>query len=75
MISETVDLYQRGVDALVSILGIVDTESFLALVKSDKFDYTEWQKKLFEGQSLNEINMDAVAHAKTHLFDGSATII
>ena len=39
------DLYSRGIKALRDILGTVDTEEFISLVKSDHFDYTLWQRQ------------------------------
>ena len=42
------DLYSRGMQALHSILGTVDTEEFISLVKSEQFDYTRWQREHFD---------------------------
>jgi hypothetical protein len=49
----------EAMDALVSILGIVDTERFICMIKRDNFDYTEWQRGLWKGKSIEEIHKDA----------------
>ena len=36
-------------------LGEVDTERFIALIQREPFDYTEWQRNLWEGQSLKKL--------------------
>lgn len=36
-------------------VGPVDTERFVAYMSRERFDYTEWQKDLFAGQTIEEI--------------------
>jgi len=45
-----------AMNALLDTLGSVDAERFISMVKRDTFDYTEWQKKLWEGKSIEEIH-------------------
>ena len=45
----------RCLDILVREVGPVDTERFVAYMNRERFDYTEWQQSLFEGQSIEEI--------------------
>ena len=45
------DLYSRGMQALHSMLGTVDTEEFISFVKSDQFDYTKWQRDYFSNKT------------------------
>jgi hypothetical protein len=35
--------------------GEVEAERFIYLVKSEHFDYTEWQRSLWEDKSLDEV--------------------
>jgi hypothetical protein len=54
----------EAMDALVSTLGAVDAERFITLVKRDTFDYTEWQRKLWPGKSIEEIHTKAAEYEK-----------
>jgi hypothetical protein len=40
--------------------GEVDAERFVSIIKSDTFDYTEWQRNLWKGKSIDEIYAMAV---------------
>jgi hypothetical protein len=46
----------QGIKALISSLGIVEAEKFIALIQREPFDYTEWQKTLWEGMSVEQIS-------------------
>jgi hypothetical protein len=48
-------LSQSAVKYLVDKFGIVDTERFLSLINKERFDYTEWQRDLFDGMTAKEI--------------------
>ena len=54
----------EAMDALINTLGAVDTERFISMIKRDTFDYTEWQRKLWEGKSIEEIHALAAEHEK-----------
>jgi hypothetical protein len=45
-----------AMNALISALGTVDAGRFISMVKRDTFDYTEWQKKLWDGLSIEELH-------------------
>ena len=51
----------EAMDALISALGAVDAERFISMVKRDTFDYTQWQQKLWDGLSIEEIHAMGVA--------------
>ena len=51
-----------AMNALLDTLGSVDAERFISMVKRDTFDYTEWQKNLWEGKSIEEIHKMATEH-------------
>jgi len=46
----------EAMDALITALGALDAERFISMVKRDTFDYTEWQEKLWDGLSIEEIH-------------------
>ena len=53
MMTDTV-LKRKGLDVLSEAFGLVDTERFISLILREPFDYTEWQKDLYKGVSLDE---------------------
>lgn len=54
------ELKLRGCEALSEALGDVDAERFIALILKEPFDYTTWQKHLFEDQSIDDISKKAM---------------
>ena len=50
----------KGVEALISALGEVNAEKFISLVMREPFDYTEWQRTLWEDMSVEEISKIAM---------------
>ena len=49
------ELYSRGMRGLRELLDLVDAEEFIALVKSEQFDYTVWQRKHFDAKTPEQI--------------------
>jgi hypothetical protein len=52
----------EAMDALITALGEVDAERFICMMKRDTFDYTEWQRELWKGKSIEEIHNIATMH-------------
>ncbi|MCX7096870.1 MAG: hypothetical protein HOP34_03540 [Methylococcaceae bacterium] len=48
-----------GFESIFSTLGMVDAERFIMLLKRDKFDYTQWQKKLWQDETLESLSEKA----------------
>ena len=59
MITDT-EIKVKGFKALMDSLGNVDAERFLSLIQREPFDYTKWQRTLWEGQSVEEISRNAM---------------
>jgi hypothetical protein len=53
-----------GFRALFEKLGPVEAERFIALIKRDDFDYTEWRRDLFEEMSIDELSAKAMNFSK-----------
>ena len=61
----TDDLIKRvGFAAIFEKLDLVEAERFIALIKRDNFDYTEWRKKLWEDMSVEELSKKAMDYYK-----------
>jgi len=57
-------LSRNAIKCLVDNFGIVQTERFIALMIKEPFDYTQWQKDLFNGMTTDEL-FNAASHWKT----------
>ena len=61
MMTDTV-LKNTGMKILVEKLGKVEAERFIALIIREPFDYTKWQRDVFEGMSVKEISEAAMEY-------------
>jgi hypothetical protein len=50
----------KGMDALITALGEVHAERFITLMMREPFDYTEWQKALWDDKTVEEISRMAM---------------
>ena len=64
MITDT-EIKMIGVKALTDALGEVNAEKFISLIMREPFDYTKWQRQLWEGRSLEDISRSAMALRRT----------
>nr|VFK22615.1 MAG: hypothetical protein BECKLPF1236B_GA0070989_13182 [Candidatus Kentron sp. LPFa] len=46
----------RGMEALIAALGEVHAEKFITLIMREPFDYTEWQRTLWNNKTVEEIS-------------------
>jgi len=53
-------LINTGMKILIEKLGKVNAEKFISLIIRESFDYTKWQRDLFEGMSIEEISDEAM---------------
>lgn len=49
-----------GMKALISCLGMIEAERFVSLIQREPFDYTKWQRGLWEGLTVREISRMAM---------------
>jgi hypothetical protein len=63
MITDT-EIKIKGVQALTNILGEVDAERFVALIQREPFDYTRWQRILWDNMTVEEISKNAMKSYK-----------
>ena len=49
------EIRMKGMQALISALGLIEAERFLAAVSRDKFDYTEWRRKGLPDMTVEKI--------------------
>ena len=53
------EIINIGFESIFSKLGRVDAERFIMLIKRDKFDYTDWQKNLWHGETVGFLSEKA----------------
>jgi hypothetical protein len=58
------EIKQKGLGALLDALGEVDAERFITLLNRDPFNYTQWQRNIFDDMSVAQINAKAMALRK-----------
>jgi hypothetical protein len=49
-------LRNEGMKVLINSLGRVEAERFISLIIREPFDYTEWQRDLFNDMSVKELS-------------------
>jgi hypothetical protein len=52
----------EGMRVLSEQLGILEAERFISLILREPFDYTEWQRNLYDGLSVEELSMKAMKY-------------
>ena len=66
MNSNTADVLSRGMECLLEKMSIVEAEQFIFLIKSEDFDYTEWQKKYFGNKSKDQLDKEMDVYFAEH---------
>jgi len=57
-------LRNEGMKILINKLGHVEAERFISLIIREPFDYTEWQRGLFDNMSIKELSTLAMKEYK-----------
>ena len=59
MLTET-ELKIKGIQILTKELGDIDAEKFISLILREPFDYTKWQRGLFEDIPVEKLSKQAM---------------
>jgi hypothetical protein len=51
-----------GTKVLMDVLGELQTERFIALIRREPFDYTQWQKDMWSERTIKEISEAAMKY-------------
>lgn len=71
MSENNIALVSKCMDILCSQVGIVDTERFIYIMRSEAFDYTKWQRDHYDNISPDELNAAVDRFSAEHEFKGS----
>jgi len=63
MITDT-EIKIKGVRVLMESLGEIEAERFISLIQREPFDYTQWQRSLWEEKTVTEISSAAMRFLK-----------
>ena len=66
------ELTAKCMDILVDQVGPVEAERFVYVLNRENFDYTEWQRNLFEGETVDSLFDKIDAYQKRPAQDASA---
>ena len=59
MMTDT-ELRAKGLDTLIRALGELNAERFIALLLREPFDYTKWQRDLWQDEDVAELSAQAM---------------
>ena len=71
MSENNIALVSRCMDILCSQVGIVDTERFIYIMRSEAFDYTKCQRDHYDNISPDELNAAVDRFSAENEFKGS----
>ena len=54
------EIRMKGMQVLVNALGEVHAEKFITLILREPFNYTEWQRNLWNDKSVEELSRMAM---------------
>jgi hypothetical protein len=60
---------ERGTNALLERLGVLETEEFISAILRDPTDYTKWSDEYFADYDEESFLSDAVKYDKEHPFE------
>lgn len=76
MITNTVEVIDRGMKCLSDNLGADETEIFIATILRERFDYTEWRRSLVDNINTIEKLDEFVKTSKEKVqFNGNAKVV
>ena len=55
----------EGFQAIFEKLDLVEAERFIALIKRDNFDYTEWRRSLWENVTVEDLSRKAMEYSRS----------
>ncbi|MBQ1927394.1 MAG: hypothetical protein II180_14895 [Proteobacteria bacterium] len=56
-------------------VGIIEAEQFIHFIKTECFDYTEWQQTHYDSIPESELQEAIDKHSKDHPFKGKKAVI
>ena len=58
------EIKRRGIKVLIRELGQVGAERFITLLIREPFDYTEWQRDIWQDLSVEELSEKAMEYVR-----------
>lgn len=71
METNIIEILDIGFACLIEKLGVINAEEFIAAVKRDNFDYTDWQRSYFDRMADGVFMQAAADYALEHEHTGN----
>jgi hypothetical protein len=55
-----IEIKRKGLKILIENLGNLEAEKFISLIIKEPFDYTEWQRTLWNDQTVKKVSEKAM---------------
>ncbi len=66
MSANKADILSRGMEILSKEMGSDEAEQFIFRMKTEKFDYTKWQRDYFDRKTREEMDSEMDAYFVEH---------
>jgi hypothetical protein len=65
-VGSTAAIMEKGTEALLKSLGVLDTEQFISTLLKEPFDYTKWSREYFSFYDPDRFLHDAIEYDKNN---------
>ena len=72
--NDSTALVNRCMDILCESVGIVETERFIHLIKTESFDYTRWQREHYDAIPPEHLRDSVKQFCQDHPFPGKKAV-
>ena len=63
------EIRQKGIEVLIAALGEVEAERFISLIIREPFDYTVWQRTLWQTEDVEQLSQMAMDYRRQSNLD------
>ena len=71
----TEEIMNKGMTCLEQKPGILEAEQYKSTIIQEGFDYTEWQRALYDQFTPDELHDRVLAYAQAHPYNGKAKVL
>ena len=68
--NDNIALVCKCMEILCNSVGVVDAEKFIYYIKTEKFDYTKWQREYYDKIAPETLRDEARHYNEEHPFKG-----
>lgn len=68
--NNSISLVEKCMRILCENVGVIEAEQFIYFIKTENFDYTQWQRMHYDAISEEDLQKSVDEYSKTHTFHG-----